>query len=257
MTSAIPPVRPGTLSQPDTGVNDRIADLERVVAELQRKDMNRATIGQGGTFRGFYDNGQLAFTFGKDVDDGVRKAKHYWPSTGTEAFQIGPGNPNAGEAEQMRFKDQSGKILFGTDGVAGYGFVEPLLDYTMYPIAGLNYVAGVPQVACQAQSFFYNAALWSQILVRNFTGTITSITLQLQLRHSNTDIPAVQSSTATSVVANSTIRKIIAVPQAYISSQFTYAEWLLTANGTGTVDVFPRMNRGVSRAFYNIAAGDQ
>lgn len=251
--------RPGQVPPRERDSNDRIARLEAQVEELLKRDMSNATVGQGGTFRGLYDNGQLAFTFGKDKTDGVRKSAFYWPSTGGEAFQIGPGNPNINppEAEQMRFRDQSGRILFGTDGVAGYGFVEPLLDYTMYPIAGLNYVAGTPQVACQAQSFFYNAAIWSSILVRNFTGTITQVTLQLQLRHSNTDIPAVQSSASAGVNANSSIRKTIAVPAAYISSQFTYLEWLLTANGAGTVDVFPRMNRGVSRSAYNLNAGDQ
>lgn len=255
----VDPTRPGTVPPRERELSDRIARLEEQVRELQAKDMTHATVGQGGTFRGLYDNGNLAFSFGKNKDDGIRKSTLYWPSTGKEAFQIGPGNQKItpAEPEQLRFRDQADNILFGTDGVAGYGFVEPLLDYAMYPIAGLNYVAGVPQVACQSQSFFYNAALWSQILVRNFTGTITSITLQLQLRHSNTDIPAVQSSATSGIVANSTIRKIIAVPEPYISSQFTYLEWLLTANGNGTVDVYPRMNRGVSRAFYNIAGTDQ
>jgi len=251
--------RPGQVPPRERDQNDRIARLEVQVAELLGRDMTNATVGQGGTLRGLYDNGQLAFSFGRNRDDGVRKSTLYWPSTGKEALQIGPGNPNTNppELEQLRFRDQANNILFGTDGVAGYGFVEPLLDYTMYPIAGLNYVAGVPQACCQAQSFFYNAALWSSILVRNFTGTITSLTLQLQLRHSDGSIAAVQSSTATGVVANSTIRKVIAVPEPYISSQFTYLEWLITANGNGTVDVFPRMSRGVSRAFYDIIAGDQ
>lgn len=251
--------RPGSVGPRERDNNDRIAKLEARIAELERKDMTNATVGQGGTFRGIYDNGNTAFTFGKDRADGIRKAKFYWPSTGAEAFQIGPGNQNLNppEAEQMRFRDQSNNILFGTDGVAGYGFVEPLLDYAMYPIAGLNYVSGVAQVACQSQSFFYNAAIWSQLLVRNFTGTITSLTLQLQLRHSDGSIATVQSSPALTVTANSTITKMIAVPEPYISAQFTYLEWLLTANGNGTVDVFPRMNRGVSRAYYNISAAYQ
>lgn len=251
--------RPGQVPPRERDQNDRIARLEAQVNELLGRDMTNATVGQGGTFRGLYDNGQQAFSFGRNKDDGVRKSTLYWPSTGREAFQVGPGNPNISpvEPEQLRFRDQANNILFGTDGVAGYGFVEPLLDYTMYPIAGLNYVAGVPQAACQAQSFFYNAAIWSSILVRNFTGTITSVTLQLQLRHSDGSIAAVQSSATAGVAANSTLRKVIAVPELYISSQFTYAEWLVTANGNGTVDVFPRMSRGVSRSFYDISAGDQ
>lgn len=253
----VDPTRPGSVPPRERELTDRIAKLEEQVRELLARDMRNATVGQGGTFRGLYDNGNLAFSFGRNKDDGIRKSTIYWPSTGREAFQVGPGNTAVGEPEQLRFRDQANNILFGTDGLAGYGFVEPLLDYTMYPIAGLNYVASVPQACVQAQSFFYNAALWSSLLVRNFTGTITSVTLQLRLRHSNADIPAVVSSATAGVVANSTIRKIVPVPEEYISAQYTYGEWLLTANGAGTVDVYPRMCRGTSKAFYDIAAGDQ
>jgi hypothetical protein len=251
------PVRPGQVPPRERDQNDRIAKLEAQVRELLARDMTNATVGQGGTFRGFYDNGQLAFTFGKDKVDDIRKAKFYWPSTGKEAFQIGPGNSRFNEAEQMRWRDQADNILFGTDGVAGYGFVQPLLTYATYAIPGLSYVAGVAQQATECQVFFYNAALWSTIRVRAFTGTITSVTAQLRLRHSNPDVPAVLSSTSAALAANSSIRRIIALPEEYIGAEYTYADWWITANGTGTVEVWPVMNRGVSRAFYNISAGDQ
>lgn len=251
--------RPGQVPPRERDQNDRIARLEAQVNELLARDMTNATVGQGGTFRGLYDNGQLAFSFGRNRDDGVRKSTLYWPSTGNEALQIGPGNPNSNpvEAEQMRLRDQAGNILFGTDGLAGYGFVEPLLTYAMYAVPGLNYVAGVAQQATECQAFFYNAALWSQIRVRAFTGTITSVTAQLRVRHSDPDIPPVLSSVSGALVANASVRRVVSLPEEYIAAQFTYADWWLTANGAGTIEVWPMMNRGVSRSSYNITAGDQ
>lgn len=248
------PTRPGSVPPRERDTNDRIAKLEQQVSELLARDMTNATVGQGGTFRGIYDNGQLAFTFGKDRDDGVRKAKFLWPSTGKEAFQIGPGNPNTNppEAEQMRWRDQSGNIVFGTDGVAGYGFVEPLLNYPAYAIPGLNYVAATPQQCTECQSFFYNAAIWSQIRVRAFTGTITSVTAELRLRHS--DGTSFSSSATAAISANGTANRMILVPESFISEQFTYCDWWLTANGAGTVEVWPIQQRGVSRVYYDIRA---
>lgn len=259
MTSAIPPVRSGTVAQPDQGLTDRVRELERIVDELQRRDMTNATVGQGGTFRGLFDNGNKAFSFGRNKDDGIRKSTLYWPSTGREAFQIGPGNPstNPPEAEQLRIRDQSNNIVFGTDGVAGFGFVEPLLCYACFAIPGLSYVASVEQQCTEGQAFFYNAAIWSTIRVRAFTGTITSVTARLRLRHSDPDVPALTSSMSGATNANGVIRRAIALTEPYISSQFTFCDWWLTANGAGTVEVWPIQHRGISRAYYDIIAGDQ
>lgn len=258
MTSAIPPVKPGTVAQPDQGLIDRVRELERIVDELQRRDMRNATVGQGGTFRGLYDNGNAAFSFGRNKVDGVRKSTLYYPSTGKEAFQVGPGNPNVNppELEQLRIRDQSNNVVFGTDGVAGFGFVEPLLCYSSFAVPGLNYVAGVEQQCTEGQAFFYNAAIMSQIRVRAFTGTITSVSVRLRLRHTDPDVPSIASSSAT-LTANSSARRVIALTEPYISTQYTYCDWWLTANGAGTVEVWPIQHRGVSRAFYDIAAGDQ
>lgn len=251
----VDPTRGGSVPPRERELTDRIARLEAQVRELLGRDMRNATVGQGGTFRGLYDNGNLAFSFGRNKDDGVRKSTLYWPSTGKEAFQIGPGNPNTDppELEQLRFRDQADNILFGTDGVAGFGFVEPLLCYSSFAIPGLNYVAGVEQQATEGQAFLYNAAMWSQIRVRAFTGTITSVTARLRLRHSNADIPSLTSSPS-ATVANGTITKVIALTEPYISSQYTYCDWWLTANGAGTVEVWPIQHRGISKAFYDIRA---
>lgn len=251
--------RPGSVPPRERELTDRIAKLEEQVRELLARDMRNATVGQGGTFRGLYDNGNLAFSFGRNKEDGVRKSTLYWPSTGREAFQIGPGNPNTNppELEQMRLRDQSNNILFGTDGVAGFGFVEPLLSYSCFAIPGLNYVAGVEQQCTEGQVFLYNAAMWSQIRVRAFTGTITSVTARLRLRHSDPDIPGITSSVSAATAANGTITRVIALTEPYINAQFTYCDWWLTANGAGTVEVWPIQHRGISRVYYDISAGVQ
>lgn len=250
MTSGLPSVRPGAVAQPDQGLIDRIRRLEAIVEEQQRRDMNRATVGQGGTFRGYWDNGNLGFTFGQDIDDGVRKVRMNWPSTGGVAFQIGPGNPSANEPEQFKLVDQSGNNVFATDGIAGYGLAEPSLCYPAYAVPGLTYVAATPQQCTECQAFFYNAALWSQIRVRAFTGTITSVTGQLRLRHS--DGTVVSSSTSAATASSGIISRVISVPEPFINSQFTYLEWMLTANGGGAVEVWPIQQRGVSRSYYNL-----
>lgn len=247
--------RPGQVPRRERDANDRIAKLEEQVRELLGRDMTNATVGRGGTFRGFYDNGQLAFTFGKDKVDGIRKAKFYWPSTGKEAFTIGPGNPNANEAEQMRWRDQADNVVFGTDGIAGYGFVEPLLAYPTYAIPGLTYVNGVEQQATECQNFFYNAAVWSQIRVRAFTGTITSVAGVLKARHS--DGTVVASSPVTGVTSSGTLSRMLALPENFISQQYTYLDWWLTTTGGGTLEVWPVQSRGVSRVTYDINAGLQ
>lgn len=250
-------VRPGSVPPRQNDVNDRIRALEEQVRELQAKNMDNATVGRGGTFRGYYDNGQLSFSFGRDKEDGIRKAKFYWPSTGREAIQIGPGNPNAPspELEQWRLNDQNGKRMYATDGIAGYGLAEPSLGYFMVPTYGLNWVSGVAQPATVAFSFFYNPALLSAVQVRNFAGGVTA--MAGKLRVTNADGDYVESSTSAAVGANSTITRILLLPASFMNAQNCRAEWIMTPTGSGTADVWPRQCQGVSKALYDISAGIQ
>jgi hypothetical protein len=250
----VDPVRPGAVPPRERDTNDRIARLEAQVRELLARDMTRATVGQGGTFRGFYDNGQLAFTFGKDIDDGIRKVRMNYASNGKAAFQVGPGNPAVNEAEQLRLNDQTGARMFATDGLAGFGLAEPSFQHLLVPIYGLNWVAGVDQVGASAQSFFYNAALWSQIQVRNYSGVTA---MAGRLRVTNGDGEFVESSTTAAAGANTTLRRMVLLTPAFINKQNCKAEWILTPTGSGTADVWPRMCKGVTLSYYNINAGDQ
>lgn len=249
--------RPGSVPPRENDVSDRIAKLEAQVRELLARDMHNATVGQGGTFRGVYDNAQLAFSFGRDKIDGVRKSVIYWPSTGKVAFQVGPGNPNSSppETEQMQLRDQSNSKIFATDGLAGYGLAEPSFSHLLVPIYGLNWVSGVPQVGAAAESFFYNAALWSKIQVRNYAGGVTA--MDAKLRVTNADGDYVESSATGPTGTNATVRRMVLLPATFINAQNCRAEWILTPTGSGTADVWPRMCKGVTKSFYDINAGDQ
>lgn len=250
MTSGIPAFRPGPVSQPDTGVTDRIRRLEELVAELQRRDMNRATVGQGGTFRGYYDNGQLAFTFGEDLDDGVRKVRFNYASNGNKAFQIGPGNPAVDEPEQLHIKDQNGVNVFATDGVAGYGLAEPSFTYLMGPVDSFARTTGVEDFAAESNAFFYNPAVWSKIRISSMAGGITGASLRL-VAIDGAGITQVSSSSTVIGAGINTVTKIILLPANMINAQNCKLQWKLTPTGSGTLAAWPLMCKGTSKFFYD------
>jgi hypothetical protein len=254
MTSGLPSVRPGAVAQPDQGLIDRIRRLEAIVEEQQRRDMNRATVGQGGTFRGYYDNGQLAFTFGEDIDDGVRKVRMNWPSTGGAAFQIGPGNPSANEAEQFKLLDQGGAKMFATDGIAGYGLAEPSLTYFMGAANPFARTSGVEDFVAECNAFFYNPAILASIRISNLSG-ITGGTVRLVAKDASGTIQ-VSSSNGTIVAGTSSITKIVLLPQSMMNAQNCKLQWLATPVGSGTLQGWPLMCRGASKSFYDIDVSD-
>lgn len=251
----VDPVRPGVVPTPNRSMEDRVSALERALEAQNRKDMTNSTVGQGGTFRGFYDTGGVMFTFGADKDDdGIRKVRINYALSGRKAMQIGPGNPKVEEPEQLQILDQAGNKVFATDGVAGYGLAEPSFSYPMYSVPGLNYVNGVEQAATICQAFFYNPGVWAQIFVRAFTGTITA--LSARLRVTNGQGETVVSSAQGAMGANSFAQRIVLLPANFINNQNAKAEWLITSTGAGTAEVWIRMCKGTSKFFYDIDTGD-
>lgn len=256
MTSPdIPPVRPGSVSQPDTSVNDRIAALEALVRELQAKNMDNATVGQGGTFRGFYDNGQLSFTLGRDKADGVRKAKFYWPSTGKEAFQIGPGNQTIDppEQEQWRLNDQQGKRMYATDGIAGYGLAEPGLTYMLTQrfngIANATNTAGTEYEVATADAIFYNPAVLVQVLCT------ASVAYTIRVAAFIDGDQVVTSSTDSYAAGGARyVTKIVLLPAEAMNRQNVKIKVLLTPGTTASTPVWPTICHGKSKSYYDISA---
>lgn len=255
MTSGLPSVRPGAVAQPDQGLIDRIRRLEAVVEELSRRDMNRATVGQGGTFRGYYDNGQLAFTFGEDIDDGVRKVRMNYASNGGVAFQVGPGNPVVGEAEQFKLVDQSGNNMFATDGLAGYGVAEPSFTYLMGPVDSFARTNAVEDFAAECNAFFYNPAVYSQIRISNLAGGITGGSARL-VAIDGAGITQVSSSSFTFGAGISLVGRVILLPEAMINAQNCKLQWKITPTGSGTLACWPLACKGVSKSFYNTDVSD-
>lgn len=252
----VDPTRPGVVYQSQDYLEQRVRRLEEVVDELSKKDLTNATVGQGGRFRGVYATGSEAFVFGKDSRDGINKARINY-TDGTAAFQIGPGNPNSNppEQEQMRLNDQQGKRMFATDGIAGYGLAEPSFQHLLCPIYGLAWVAGVEQVAARAFTFLYNAALYTEVQVRNFAGGVTAVTGRVIV--TNGDGSQVVSSSTPASGANNNFRRVVLLPADFMNSQNLKVEWAMTTTGSGTMDVWPRVCRGVTKSFYDTDAGDQ
>lgn len=251
MTSGVPQYRPGPVAQPDQGLIDRIRGLEQVVSELQKRDMNRATVGQGGTFRGFYDNGQLAFTFGEDIDDGVRKVRMNYASNGRVAFQVGPGNPLVDEPEQFKLVDQAGNKVFATDGLAGYGLAEPSFTYLMGPIDSFARTTGVEDFLAESNAFFYNPGVFSSIRITNMAGGITGASVRL-VAIDGGGITQVSSSSSVIGAGISVVQKVILLPPEMINAQNCKLQWKITPTGSGTLQGWPLMCKGVSKSFYDV-----
>jgi hypothetical protein len=256
VTSGVPQYRPGPVAQPDQGLIDRLRALEQVVSELQKRDMNRATVGQGGTFRGYYDNGQLAFTFGEDIDDdGVRKVRMNYASTGGVAFQVGPGNPNVDEPEQFKLVDQAGAKMFATDGYAGYGLAEPGLTYFMGAANPFARTSGVEDFVAESWAPFYNPVIYSTIRISNLSG-ITGGTVRL-IAKDGAGITQVSSSNGTIIAGTSIITKAILLPANMLNAQNTRVQWLATPVGSGTLQGWPMVCGGKTKIFYDSNPGLQ
>lgn len=250
MTSGIPSVRPGPVIQPDSGVMDRVRALEHLVEELQKKDMNRATVGQGGTFRGYYDNGQLAFTFGEDIDDGVRKVRINYASNGKLALQIGPGNPAVDEPEQFKMRDQDGNQVFATDGYAGYGLAEPSFTYFMGAVDSFARTNGVEDFLTECNAMFYNPAVLSSVRITGMAGGITGASVRL-VAVDGAGITQVSSSSAVIGAGISLVKRVILLPSNMINAQNCKVQWKITPTGSGTLQGWPLTCKGMTKLYYD------
>lgn len=250
------PTRPGVVYQGNDYLEQRIRRLEEMVDELSKKDLSNATVGQGGRIRGLYANGNESFVMGRDTRDLVNKVRFDYPSDGSIALQIGPGNPNSNPIEQEQFviRDQSGGTtgigkMFATDGLAGYGLAEPSFQHFMATIYGLNWVAGTPQIAARSETFLYNPSLYSSMQLRNFAGGVTSASCRLIVTNGNGDQVV---SSATAVTTNNQAVRIVLLPASFMNAQNLKVEWEVTTTGSGTLDAWPRVCKGMTKAIYDI-----
>jgi hypothetical protein len=243
---------PGSVPQPNDRLEQRIKALEKLVDELQRKDLSNATVGQGGRIRGLYKDGTQAFAYGTDPADGQnRMLMHY--TTGDTAIRITPGSPLYGSSEQLVIKDLANHRILGTDELAGYGIVEPIFANPMVAIPGLNMVSGVEQKVATCKAFFYQPAYWSDLLCTNFL-TMTGVSCRLSLSDgTNTFF----SSATTSAGNGSTHGRFISIPSDFINKQNVELAWLATTTGSGTMSVAATRSHGISQALFVANPGFQ
>lgn len=243
---------PGSVPPNNDDLAKRLREVERRLDEMSRRNLDNATVGQGGRIRGLYKDGTQAFAYGTDPADGQnRMLMHY--TTGDTAIRITPGSPLYGAAEQLVIKDLANHRILGTDELAGYGIVEPIFANPMVPIPGLNMVAGVEQKVATCKAFFYQAAYWSDLLCTNFV-TMTGVSCRLSLSDGTTTF----FSSATTPAGNgSTHGRFISIPSDFINKQNVELAWLATTTGSGTMAVAATRSHGISQALFVANPGFQ
>jgi hypothetical protein len=244
---------PGSVPRDIDNLTKQVAELNRKVDELSRKNIDRATVGQGGRIRGLYANGNEAFLFGTDTADGISKFKVNY-SDGNPALRITPGSPLYGGVEQLVMFDRAQHRIMATDDLAGYGIVEPSLAIPMAEIAGLNFVAGVEQECAIARGFFYNPCFWSDLLITNYV-TMTGVSCRLKITDGTSSF--FSSATTLSGSTPGTLSRMIIIPSDFINKQNCALSWLLTSTGSGTVRTVGMRCHGISRSLFNSAPGYQ
>lgn len=253
---------PGSVPPPSDDMAKRLAALERRVDELSRKNIDRSTVGQGGVIRGLYKNGNEAFLFGVDPDDGANKSQIKY-SDGQVAFSVAPGAAVYGGKEQLRINDLNGRAIMVTDEVAGYGLSHPGFAYPVWGREELQPGNSAPNAVTVAEGHnqVYNPVWYVTArmrLVHNIVGTST-VNFFLEIRSGSTVIATsgiqAEAVTGSVIVARSFIR-MCAIPANYIASGLSARIQAYTATPSDFgVTVYPLESKGTSRAFYDLSPG--
>jgi hypothetical protein len=231
--SNVPPVQPGTVTRPVTSLEQRVAALERQLAEYQRKDLKNAVVGQGGTFRATLQAG------------------------GIDVLRIGPGQPEFGSKQVMRLNDMQGHPTYQHDELAGYGLSAPGLSFPMIRTATgsgfFNAIAGTETNIAQAGTFFYNPC-------QNVAGTIYPLTTRngatfsvsnYSYRLSATDGTTTIFSTSSTVSGAFVMGKMVLLPADFINKQNVTVNLLITATANDFF-FFDGASYGGSKSLYDI-----
>jgi hypothetical protein len=255
----IPTYIPGAVAPSADDTAQRIKALERTVAELTRKDLSRANIGQGGRLRGLYGNGSESVLFGVDPEDGANKSQIRY-SDGVPAFAVSPGLPAYGSREQLRLNDLNGVPIFITDEVAGYGISHPGLTYIM---SGREELApgassGAAVTVMEGGNQVYNPVWYVVARMRighNIAGTST-VNFFLEIKSGSTVVAtsSIQSEPVTGVIfAIRTFIRMCAIPAEYIARGLsaTVKAYATTPADFGVMASCLE-SRGASRSFFDL-----
>lgn len=228
----IPPVLPGTVKQPTDRLEQRVAALEKQLAEYQRKDLKNAVVGQGGIFRATLEAG------------------------GIDVLRIGPGQALFGSKQVMRLNDMQGHPTYQHDELAGYGLSAPGMSFPMIRTAtgsGLfAATSGAETTAAQAATFFYNPC-------QNVAGTLYALTTMngttfsvsnYSYRISVTDGTTTLFSSSTTVNGAVVLNKMILLPADFINKQSVRVNLLVTPTANDFF-IFDGASYGGSKSLYD------
>ena len=169
-------------------------------------------------------------------------------TVGTGAGQtIISTRPGYSNNQTLTIYDLSGRPHFGTDELAGYGLSAPIYTYFMGLIPGYTFTSGVEREIARSEPFLYNPAWITRILIKNLV-TMTSLSIRFVVTSGGV---SVASSPAT-VTGDTFVTRIVLLPASFMNAQNVVGQWLVTPNATGTVEGYPVISAGRSKAAYDI-----
>lgn len=250
------PFAPGQVSAPNDQITARLRALEARVAELSRRDLSNANVGQGGRLRALYANGAEALQVGKDPVDGANKTRISY-SSGSSAIAIGPGAAAYGGQETLVLRDLAGSMVLTTDELAGYGISNPVWAYgCTVPFAGTNSATQTLNAevsVLEAYPTFYHPSIRAQGLITAPNGLVWKYRLRLWDNVAGAEVAT--SSTSSGLSGSQYFDKYLLIPKAYCGAQQMTAQLMVTmttAAGTNAWQVQPSRILGFSLAYYNL-----
>lgn len=238
MTASFPPVRPGTAQQPQDSLSQRVARLEKALAETQRKDLSNAHIGFGSNFHASLD-----------------------PSSGIDVMSIKPGNPVYGNRQRLALNDINGLEMYGTDELAGYGLANPSFSYQMAgyePLApNIPTTAGTALPVAEGEAFTYNPAWDVALRLRIQTGVnaaaLTFVFTWKNVFTQNIIYTATQNVNVNANIISVTFIERIGLLTAADMKSLTFCSvtcYATAGSTTTTVQAFPYFSAGTSKAWW-------
>lgn len=238
MTASFPPVRPGHTEQPQDALSQRVAALEKLVAETARKDLSNARIGFGSNFRASLSPG------------------------GPDVMSIKPGNPAYGARQRLALNDANGVEMYGTDELAGYGLSVPSFSLPMsgYEVLAspMPSTAGTALPVAEGENFTYNPCWDVALRLRIQTGAnaatmVFVFTWKNVFTQNIIYTTSITINTGANVINIGNIERIGLLTAADMSSLvFCSVACYATAGASTTnVQAFPYLSFGASKAWYD------
>jgi hypothetical protein len=194
-----------------------------------------------------------------DPDDNANKSQIKY-SDGLTAFSVAPGSPTYGSKEQLTLRDLSGKPMFVTDEVAGYGISHPGLAYPVWGREELQPGNSAPNavIVAEGHNAVYNPVWFVSVRLRlahSIAGT-SSVSVFLELRDIGNTVLATSSTVVIPVTGvvflASTFSKMCVIPESSMANGVTAFVKVHTPTPSDFgVTAYPIQSKGTSRALYD------